>query len=249
DLTGGNLQTRTPLTGENLFAIPGTTKEQATEMVASADEAFKSWREVPAPRRGNVIKRWGELLTEHKRDLGILVQVEAGKSMSEAEGEVQEMIDICDFALGQSRQLWGKTMPSERPGHRLMETWHPLGVVGVISAFNFPVAVYSWNTAHALVAGDAGVGMPAENAVLAALGAQSLLSRAAAEVGAPEDLAPVLVGGRDIGDVMVRDDRVALVSATGSVRMGREVGPVVAERFGRILLELGGNNGAIVAPS
>ncbi|MGO2026486.1 MAG: aldehyde dehydrogenase family protein, partial [Brevibacterium aurantiacum] len=168
---------------------------------------------------------------------------------SEAAGEVQEMIDICEFALGQSRQLWGKTMPSERPGHRLMETWHPLGVVGVISAFNFPVAVYSWNTALALVAGDAVVWKPSENAVLAALGAQSLLARAAAEVGAPEGLVPVLVGGRDIGDAMVRDERVALVSATGSVRMGREVGPVVAERFGRVLLELGGNNGAIVAPS
>ncbi|MGO2033303.1 MAG: aldehyde dehydrogenase family protein, partial [Brevibacterium aurantiacum] len=175
--------------------------------------------------------------------------VEAGKTPSEAAGEVQEMIDICEFALGQSRQLWGKTMPSERPGHRLMETWHPLGVVGVISAFNFPVAVYSWNTALALVAGDAVVWKPSENAVLAALGAQSLLARAAAEVGAPEGLVPVLVGGRDIGDAMVRDERVALVSATGSVRMGREVGPVVAERFGRVLLELGGNNGAIVAPS
>ncbi|MGO1175595.1 MAG: aldehyde dehydrogenase family protein, partial [Brevibacterium aurantiacum] len=175
--------------------------------------------------------------------------VEAGKTPSEAAGEVQEMIDICEFALGQSRQLWGKTMPSERPGHRLMETWHPLGVVGVISAFNFPVAVYSWNTALALVAGDAVVWKPSENAVLAALGAQSLLACAAAEVGAPEGLVPVLVGGRDIGDAMVRDERVALVSATGSVRMGREVGPVVAERFGRVLLELGGNNGAIVAPS
>ena len=153
-LEGGNLQTRTPLTGEDLFKIQGTTKEQATEMIAAADEAFKSWRDVPAPRRGNVIKRWGELLTEHKHDLGILVQVEAGKSISEAEGEVQEMIDICDFALGQSRMLYGKTMPSERPGHRLMETWHPIGVVGVISAFNFPVAVYSWNTANALVCGD-----------------------------------------------------------------------------------------------
>ena len=161
----------------------------------------------------------------------------------------RSMIDVCEFALGQSRQLWGKTMPSERPGHRLMETWHPLGVVGVISAFNFPVAVYSWNTALALVAGDAVVWKPSENAVLAALGAQSLLARAAAEVGAPENLAPVLIGGRDIGDVMVRDERVALVSATGSVRMGREVGPVVAERFGKILLELGGNNAAIVATS
>ncbi len=204
---------------------------------------------MPAPVRGQLAQRWGQLLGEHKEDLAKIITVEAGKTPSEAAGEVQEMIDVCEFALGQSRQLWGKTMPSERPGHRLMETWHPLGVVGVISAFNFPVAVYSWNTALALVAGDAVVWKPSENAVLAALGAQSLLARAAAEVGAPENLAPVLIGGRDIGDVMVRDERVALVSATGSVRMGREVGPVVAERFGKILLELGGNNAAIVAPS
>ena len=199
--------------------------------------------------RGQLVQRWGQLLSQHKEDLAKIITVEAGKTPSEAAGEVQEMIDICEFALGQSRQLWGKTMPSERPGHRLMETWHPLGVVGVISAFNFPVAVYSWNTALALVAGDSVVWKPSENAVLAALGAQSLLARAAAEVGAPEGLVPVLVGGRDIGDAMVRDERVALVSATGSVRMGREVGPVVAEHFGRILLELGGNNAAIVAPS
>ena len=244
-----HLPARSPITGQRLGTIAADTAASTADKIGAARRAFEAWRDVPAPARGQLVQRWGQLLGEHKEDLAKIITVEAGKTPSEAAGEVQEMIDICEFALGQSRQLWGKTMPSERPGHRLMETWHPLGVVGVISAFNFPVAVYSWNTALALVAGDAVVWKPSENAVLAALGAQSLLSRAAAEVGAPEDLAPVLVGGRDIGDVMVRDDRVALVSATGSVRMGREVGPVVAERFGRILLELGGNNGAIVAPS
>ncbi|WP_209325854.1 L-piperidine-6-carboxylate dehydrogenase [Brevibacterium renqingii] len=244
-----NLPARSPITGQELGTLAADTAETAAHKIGAAQTAFATWRDVPAPARGQLVQRWGQLLGEHKEDLAKIITVEAGKTPSEAAGEVQEMIDICEFALGQSRQLWGKTMPSERPGHRLMETWHPLGVVGVISAFNFPVAVYSWNTALALVAGDAVVWKPSENAVLAALGAQSLLARAAAEVGAPENLVPVLVGGRDIGDVMVRDERVALVSATGSVRMGREVGPVVAERFGRILLELGGNNAAIVAPS
>ncbi|MCF2571556.1 L-piperidine-6-carboxylate dehydrogenase [Brevibacterium sp. UCMA 11754] len=253
-LSGGtsapaNLPARSPITGQSLGTLAADTKKSAGDKIAAAAEAFAAWRDVPAPVRGQLVQRWGQLLGEHKENLAKIITVEAGKTPSEAAGEVQEMIDICEYALGQSRQLWGKTMPSERPGHRLMETWHPLGVVGVISAFNFPVAVYSWNTALALVAGDAVVWKPSENAVLAALGAQSLLARAAAEVGAPEGLVPVLVGGRDIGDAMVRDERVALVSATGSVRMGREVGPVVAERFGRVLLELGGNNGAIVAPS
>ncbi|AMT93276.1 aldehyde dehydrogenase [Brevibacterium linens] len=244
-----SLSARSPITGQSLGTIAADTAQTASDKIAAAQTAFETWRDVPAPVRGQLAQRWGQLLGEHKEDLAKIITVEAGKTPSEAAGEVQEMIDVCEFALGQSRQLWGKTMPSERPGHRLMETWHPLGVVGVISAFNFPVAVYSWNTALALVAGDAVVWKPSENAVLAALGAQSLLARAAAEVGAPENLAPVLIGGRDIGDVMVRDERVALVSATGSVRMGREVGPVVAERFGKILLELGGNNAAIVAPS
>ncbi|WP_436326666.1 L-piperidine-6-carboxylate dehydrogenase [Brevibacterium sp. FAM 27836] len=248
-VASAHLPARSPITGQRLGTLAADTPETAAGKIGAAAEAFASWRDVPAPVRGQLVQRWGQLLSQHKEDLAKIITVEAGKTPSEAAGEVQEMIDICEFALGQSRQLWGKTMPSERPGHRLMETWHPLGVVGVISAFNFPVAVYSWNTALALVAGDSVVWKPSENAVLAALGAQSLLARAAAEVGAPEGLVPVLVGGRDIGDAMVRDERVALVSATGSVRMGREVGPVVAERFGRILLELGGNNAAIVAPS
>lgn len=243
------LQTRSPLTGENLIQVEETSVEQARAAIERAQEAFLIWRDVPAPVRGGVVKRWGELLTEHKRDLAILVQAEAGKSLSEAEGEVQEMIDICDFAVGQSRMLYGKTMPSERPGHRLMETWHPIGVVGIISAFNFPVAVYSWNTALALVCGDTVVWKPSELCALSAMGAHQLLARAVADTGAPADIHQLVVAGRDVGNVLVEDPRVALVSATGSTRMGREVGPRVAERFGRCLLELGGNNAAIVSPS
>src|SRR5699024_6836210 len=186
--------------------------------------------------------------TEHKRDLAVLVQAEAGKSMSEAEGEVQEMIDICDLAVGQSRMLYGLTMPSERPRHRLMATWHPLGVVGVISAFNFPVAVYSWNTALALVCGDTVVWKPAETVSLSALGAHTLLARAIEESDAPADIIQLIFADRHAAEKLLDDPRVPLVSATGSTRMGREVGPRVAQRFGRTILELGGNNAAIVTP-
>ncbi|WP_306495697.1 L-piperidine-6-carboxylate dehydrogenase [Corynebacterium striatum] len=245
----GDLMSRTPLTGAELLAVESTSKEGVDKAIAAADEAFKSWRNVPAPQRGNVVKRWGELLAEHKRDLATLVQIEAGKSMSEAEGEVQEMIDICDYALGQSRMLFGKTMPSERPGHRLMETWHPIGVVGVISAFNFPVAVYSWNTAIALVCGDTVVWKPSEICVLSAIGAHSLLRKAVEECGEDPNIHQLVLGDREIGEVLVDDKRVALVSATGSTRMGHEIAPRVASRFGRYLLELGGNNAGIATPS
>jgi aldehyde dehydrogenase (NAD+) len=204
---------------------------------------------VPAPGRGAVVKRLGELLTEHKSDLATLISLEVGKITSEALGEVQEMIDICDFAVGLSRQLYGRTMPSERPGHRLMETWHPLGVVGVISAFNFPTAVWSWNTAVALVCGDTVIWKPSEKAPLTAAACAALLDRALSEHAAPADVSQVLVGGGAVGQALVDHPGVALVSATGSTRMGRAVGPRVAERFGRSLLELGGNNAAVVAPS
>ena len=217
--------------------------------MARAAEAFQAWRTVPAPVRGGLVRRLGELLREHKEDLGTLVSLEVGKITSEALGEVQEMIDICEFAVGLSRQLYGKTISSERPGHRLMETWHPLGVVGVISAFNFPVAVWSWNTALALVCGDPVVWKPSEQAPLSALAAAALLDRAIAEEGAPAGLSQVLVGGADVGEALVEHPDVALLSATGSTRMGRAVGPRVADRFGRSLLELGGNNAAIVTPS
>ena len=205
-------------------------------------------RTTPAPVRGALVARLGELLTEHKADLGTLVTLEAGKITSEALGEVQEMIDICDFAVGLSRQLYGHTIASERPGHRLMENWHPLGVVGVITAFNFPVAVWAWNTAVALVCGDTVVWKPSDLTPLTAVACQALIERAATDVGAPREVSRVL-GGAQAGQVLVDDPRVALVSATGSVRMGREVGPRVAQRFGRALLEFGGNNAAIVTPS
>jgi aldehyde dehydrogenase (NAD+) len=239
----------TPVTGEVLFTIAQTTPEGAGRALAEAAQAFQSWRTTPAPVRGALVARLGELLTEHKGDLAALVTIEAGKITSEALGEVQEMIDICQFAVGLSRQLYGRTIASERPGHRLMETWHPLGVVGVITAFNFPVAVWAWNTAIALVCGDTVVWKPSELTPLTALACQALIERAADDVGAPREVSRLIQGGREVGEALVDDPRVALLSATGSVRMGQQVGPRVAQRFGRVLLELGGNNAAIVTPS
>jgi aldehyde dehydrogenase (NAD+) len=239
----------TPITGDVLFTVAETTPEQADAAIAEAAQAFTVWRTTPAPVRGALVARLGELLAEHKAELGTLVTIEAGKITSEALGEVQEMIDICEFAVGLSRQLYGKTIASERPGHRLMETWHPLGVVGVITAFNFPVAVWAWNAAVALVCGDTVVWKPSELTPLTALACQALVERAAADVGAPRGVSQLIQGGRDIGERLVDDARVALLSATGSVRMGGQVGPRVARRFGKVLLELGGNNAAIVTPS
>jgi L-aminoadipate-semialdehyde dehydrogenase len=243
------LPASTPITGDVLFTLPETTPEQADEAIAEAAQAFTTWRTTPAPARGALVARLGELLVEHKADLATLVTVEAGKITSEALGEVQEMIDICQFAVGLSRQLYGKTIASERPGHRLMETWHPLGVVGVITAFNFPVAVWSWNSAVALVCGDTVVWKPSELTPLTALACQALIERAADDVGAPREVSRLIQGAREVGERLVDDPRVALVSATGSVRMGQQVGPRVAQRFGKVLLELGGNNAAIVTPS
>lgn len=246
---GDDFSARTPITGENLFGLKATTAEEADQAISAAAEAFRAWRTTPAPIRGELVRRLGDLLREHKSDLADLITIEAGKIRSEALGEVQEMIDICDFALGLSRQLYGRTIASERPGHRLTETWHPLGVVGVISAFNFPAAVWSWNTAIALVCGDTVVWKPSELTPLISLAATRLLERAATDVGAPADVHRLLLADRVIGEKLVEDPRVALISATGSTRMGREVGPRVANRFGRSLLELGGNNATIVAPS
>ena len=248
DLTGGH-DGRSPINGAVVSSVRWTSPAEVEGVVGRSDAAFRTWRTVPAPVRGAVVKRLGELLTEHHDDLATLVSVEVGKITSEARGEVQEMIDICDYAVGLSRQLFGKTMTSERPGHRLMETWHPLGVVGVVSAFNFPVAVWSWNTTVALVCGDAVVWKPSETAPLCALAANALLQQALAEAGHSCDLSQVVIGGPEVGEALVAHPRVALVSATGSTRMGRAVGPLLAERFGRSLLELGGNNAAIVAPS
>ena len=246
---GASIMARSPITGEDLFGVPAHTPADVSDAVGRASEAFRAWRLVPAPVRGALVKRLGELIGEHKEDLAALVTIEAGKIHTEALGEVQEMVDICDFAVGLSRQLYGRTMPSERDGHRLQETWQPLGVVGVISAFNFPVAVWSWNTAIALVCGDPVVWKPSELTPLCALGCDALLRRAMAEVDAPDGLHELLLGAADVGEALVDDPRVALVSATGSTRMGREVGPRVAARFGRSLLELGGNNAVIVTPS
>jgi L-aminoadipate-semialdehyde dehydrogenase len=249
DAVAGDHETTSPINGERLASVGWSDARSVDDAVGRAGTAFLEWRRVPAPVRGALVKRFGELLAEHKDDLATLVSLEVGKITSEARGEVQEMIDICDFAVGLSRQLYGRTMPSERPGHRLMETWHPIGAVGVISAFNFPAAVWSWNTAVALVCGDPVVWKPSELTPLTSLACHAVLAQAIAEVGAPDGLSQVLIGGAEVGEALVDHPDVALLSATGSTRMGREVGPRVAARFGRVLLELGGNNAAIVAPS
>jgi aldehyde dehydrogenase (NAD+) len=246
---GHGLPASTPITGEVLFTVGQTTSAQADRTIADAAEAFSAWRTTPAPVRGALVARLGELLSAHKNDLATLVTLEVGKIASEALGEMQEMIDICQFAVGLSRQLYGRTIASERAGHRLLETWHPLGVVGVITAFNFPAAVWAWNSAIALVCGDTVVWKPSELTPLTGLACQALIGRAAADVGAPPAVSGLILGGRDLGEQLVDDPRIALLSATGSVRMGQQVGPRVARRFGRVLLELGGNNGAIVTPS
>lgn len=250
DLSQGTLQVHSPVDGSRLATLKEHTVDDVNNMVERAHKAFLSWRTVPAPRRGELIRLLGDELRTHKDALGRLVSLEAGKILAEGQGEVQEMIDICDFAVGLSRQLYGLTMASERPGHRMMETWHPLGVVGVISAFNFPVAVWSWNTALAIVCGNPVVWKPSEKSPLTALACQALFERAKARFGeAPDALSQVIVGGRDVGEALVGHSHVALVSATGSTRMGAQVGPRVAARFGRSLLELGGNNAIIVASS
>ncbi len=245
--TDGDQTARTPITGGSLgSAGPSGNVSDAVER---ATVAFEAWRTTPAPVRGNVVRRLGELLRQHKDELGELVSIEAGKIRSEGLGEVQEMIDICDFAVGLSRQLHGLTIASERPGHRLMETWHPMGPVGVISAFNFPVAVWSWNTALALVAGDPVIWKPSDKTPLTALACNGLLQQAIAETGAPDGLVQVVLGGADVGGALVVHERVPVISATGSTAMGRKVAPIVAGRFGRAILELGGNNAAIIGPS
>ena len=248
--TSGNLNAYTPVTGEKIGSIPTHSADHAAQIIDAAHVAFKEWRMVPAPRRGELIRLFGEELRAAKTDLGRLVSIEAGKITSEGLGEVQEMIDICDFAVGLSRQLYGLTIATERAGHRMMETWHPLGVVGVISAFNFPVAVWAWNTALALVCGNSVVWKPSEKSLLTALACDALLARALKRFGdAPKNLSSVLLGDRVMGEALVDNTKVALVSATGSTRMGREVGPRLAKRFARSILELGGNNAGIVCPS
>jgi aldehyde dehydrogenase (NAD+) len=250
-LSGGTLAVVSPLTGEVVAEIRETTAEEARASITAADAAFRAWRLVPAPRRGEFVRLLGEELRSAKDALGHLVSIEVGKVLSEGLGEVQEMIDICDFAVGLSRQLYGLCMPSERGDHRITEQWHPIGTVGVISAFNFPVAVWSWNAALALVCGDSVVWKPSEKAPLTALAVKSLFDRVARRFGAeaPAGLLGLLVGGRDLGEILVDDPTIPVVSATGSTRMGRAVGERVARRFGRAILELGGNNASIVTPS
>ncbi|MHC6228028.1 L-piperidine-6-carboxylate dehydrogenase [Pseudomonas sp. X10] len=248
--TQGDYPVHTPIDGSQIASVKLEDKAQVTTRIDQAQQAFEAWRSVPAPRRGELVRLFGEVLRAHKADLGELVSIEAGKITQEGLGEVQEMIDICDFAVGLSRQLYGLTIASERPGHHMRETWHPLGVVGVISAFNFPVAVWAWNTALALVCGNAVVWKPSEKTPLTALACQALFEKALKAFGdAPEGLSQLVIGGREAGEALVDDPRVPLVSATGSTRMGREVGPRVAARFGRSILELGGNNAMILAPS
>lgn len=254
DYQGNDIPSISPINGLPLAALRADSAEQVTQKIDRAHAAFLDWRKVPAPRRGELIRLFGEELRTHKAALGQIVTLEAGKILQEGLGEVQEMIDICDFAVGLSRQLYGLTIASERPGHRMMEVWHPIGVVGVISAFNFPVAVWAWNAALAFVCGNSVTWKPSEKTPLTAVATHALFMKAVARFNAtgndaPEGLAELIIGARDTGAQMVEDKRVALVSATGSTRMGRQVAEVCAKRLTRTILELGGNNAMIVAPS
>ena len=246
----GDLVVRTPITGEELGRVARTDETETDAAIARATDAFEAWRDVPAPRRGELVRLLGEELRREKKALGALVTLEVGKIEQEGLGEVQEMIDICDFAVGLSRQLYGRSIASERPGHRLTETWHPLGPVAVVSAFNFPVAVWSWNAALALVCGDPVLWKPSERAPLSAIATTRLLERAAERFGdVPDGLFELVLGGADRAVQLAEDERIPLVSATGSTAMGKELAPLIAARLGRSLLELGGNNAAVVAPS
>ncbi|MDA0241449.1 MAG: aldehyde dehydrogenase family protein, partial [Proteobacteria bacterium] len=250
ELNGGSMPVTTPIDGSELARLAENSTADVDAAVLRARSAFEAWRKVPAPRRGELVRLFGEALRANKEALGRLVTLECGKILQEGLGEVQEMIDICDLAVGQSRQLFGLTIASERPGHVMRETWHPLGVCGVISTFNFPVAVWAWNAALALVCGDPVIWKPSEKTPLSALATLKIFERALTKFGdAPPDLCQIVIGGREVGEALVANRNVALVSATGSTRMGHAVGPAVAQRFGRSLLELGGNNAMIVAPS
>jgi aldehyde dehydrogenase (NAD+) len=249
-LNEGGFLVRSPINGAAIAEVKAHSRADADRAIQAADAAFQIWRAVPAPKRGELVRLFAEALRARKAALGRLVAIETGKILQEGLGEVQEMIDICGFAAGLSRQLYGRTIASERPGHRMMETWHPLGVAGVISAFNFPVAVWAWNAAIALVCGDTLVWKPSEKTPLCALACQALLDRAASGLEKiPPGLSSVLLGGPELGQALAEHPLVPLVSATGSTRMGRAIAPRIAERFGRAILELGGNNGALVTPS
>ncbi len=246
----GDHAVHSPIDGAEIGRVAHDDAKTVETKIANSVAAFNAWREIPAPKRGELVRLFGEELRTNKDHLGRLVTLESGKILQEGLGEVQEMIDICDFAVGLSRQLYGLTIASERPGHRMMEQWHPAGPVAIISAFNFPVAVWAWNAALALVCGDSVIWKPSEKTPLSALATQALFERAARKfASAPAGLSQVVLGLRQAGEALAKDHRIPVVSATGSTRMGRELAPVVAARFGKSILELGGNNGMIVCPS
>ena len=238
-----------PVDGKLIGKVKASTKEDYEQVMNTATAAFKAFRDMPAPQRGEIVRQFGNKLRELKEPLGKLVSYEMGKSLQEGYGEVQEMIDICDFAVGLSRQLNGQTIPSERPGHVMREQWHPIGVVGIISAFNFPVAVWAWNTALAWVCGDVCVWKGSEKAPLCAVACQNIIADVLKDHNLPEGISSIVTGDYTVGEMMTTDTRIPLVSATGSTRMGRIVGATVAQRFGKSLLELGGNNAIIITPS
>ncbi|MEM6514641.1 MAG: aldehyde dehydrogenase family protein [Bacteroidota bacterium] len=245
---GEIIESYSPVDGELIAKVKSSSKEDYDKVMEAATSAFKSWRTKPAPQRGEIVREFGEKLREKKEPLGKLVSYEMGKSYQEGLGEVQEMIDICDFAVGLSRQLHGLTMHSERPGHRMYEQYHPLGVVGIISAFNFPVAVWAWNTALAWVCGDVCVWKPSEKTPLCGVACQNIAAEVFAENNLPEGISCLINGDYKVGEFMTKDSRIPLVSATGSTRMGKIVAQEVAGRLGKSLLELGGNNAIIVTP-
>ncbi len=244
-----NIDSYSPVDGKLIGSVSVTTKEQYESVVNAAVEAYKEWRLVPAPKRGEIVRQMGQVLRDNKEDLGKLVSYEMGKSLQEGYGEVQEMIDICDFAVGLSRQLYGFTMHSERPLHRMYEQWHPIGIVGIISAFNFPVAVWSWNAMLALVCGDVCIWKPSEKAPLCSIAVQHLMNKVLKANKIPEGILSTINGDYKVGELMTKDSRIPLISATGSTRMGKIVAATVGERLGRSLLELGGNNAMIITPS
>lgn len=243
------IKSYSPVDGEFIGSVSKTTRAEYDQVIATAEAAFKVWRKMPAPKRGEIVRQYGEALRANKEALGSLVSYEMGKSLQEGYGEVQEMIDICDFAVGLSRQLYGLTMHSERPNHRMYEQWHPLGIVGIISAFNFPVAVWSWNSMIALVCGDVCVWKPSEKAPLCAVACQNIFHEVLRVNEVPEGVSCLINGDYKVGEMLTKDERVPLISATGSTRMGKIVGATVASRMGKSLLELGGNNAIIVTPN
>jgi aldehyde dehydrogenase (NAD+) len=247
--TGALIDSYSPVDGKLIASVKSATASDYDRVIKTAQAAFLEWRQIPAPKRGEVVRQLAERIRFYKEPLGKLVSYEMGKSLQEGLGEVQEMIDICDFAVGLSRQLYGLTMHSERPSHRMYEQYHPLGIVGIISAFNFPVAVWNWNTALAWVCGDVCVWKPSEKTPLTALACQFITNEVFKENNVPEGVSSLVIGDAEIGKLMASDARVPLISATGSTRMGKSVGALVGARLGRALLELGGNNAIIIAPS